>query len=531
MDQSTPDPQPAASVPLQPAPATPEAESRQAGTVLDSASPTPPAERAEPPVAMPRRMSAARRRALRRRRQRVRWGLFLVLLASVLFIGPGQQDWFNAAAAARSVWRYDRALKFYQVAMRRDPADPRPYCLTGEVLALQREYPSAIAAYRRCRSLGADTAAVALALGDLASARGDSAAAQREWQRSIDRGGMTAHRRLALWFESRSQFDLAAAQWTAFGPRDGQAEEHLGMLALRKLDFAGGQRHFLAARELPGFFGQDAVDADFVQLAALGANSPNITTAVGVAFVRANLPLFARQPLEKAVATTPDDATAHAYLAWVELVAGQQDAASAQASLALDLAPADSFALFVAASVESERGQWSAAVDDCFIAIQSDDKNPALWLLLAHAQESERVYLDAGLSYERAAALGSEPEYTVQLLSFYVGRRLGLTDGSAYAAAVRGESRWPANAPIRKLEGQIDDLLGQDGKSNDSWTAALRLDPTDPEPWYVLGHAAFVGGDFDTAVLYLRTAAALQPGSEWATRAHVLLAPLPTAAI
>jgi tetratricopeptide (TPR) repeat protein len=476
-------------------------------------------------------MSAARRRALRRRRLLIRWGLFFALLASALCFGPSQSDWIGAAAAARAAWRYDRALAFYQQAMRRDPADPQPYCLAGEVLALQHENRAAAVAYARCRALGEDTAAVALRLGDLASARGDSVTAQREWRRSISHGGMTARRRLALWFEAHAQFDQAAAQWNALGAQDGQAQEHLGMLALRAADFATAQRRFLAARELPGFYGQEAVDADFVQLAALGANSPNASTATGVAFVRADLPLFARLPLEQAVAATPDDATAHAYLAWVDLLAGQQDAANTQLRLALSLAPNDPFAHFVAASQESARGQWDVAAGDCLLALQSDDKNPALWLLLARAQEGEQAYLNAELSYERAAALGPEPEYTEQLLAFYIGHRLGLTDGRAYDAALRGEVRWPTNATIRKLEGQIDDLLGQYLKSYDSWTTALRLDPSDPQPWFVLGHYAYVGGELDTAVVYLRTAATLQPGSDWAAQARKLLAPLPAAAI
>jgi Flp pilus assembly protein TadD len=481
--------------------------------------------------ASPRRISRGRRRAMLRRRRRIRWAVLLVLLASVLFLGPGQRDWTDAGAAARAAWRYDRALAFYRLAMRRDPADPRPYCLTGEVLSLQHELHDAAAAFQRCRALGEDTAAVAQRLGDLASAQGDTRTAQREWLRSIRLGGTTARRRLALWHEARGEFDQAAVQWTALGARDGQAQEHLGMLELRVLDFPSAQRSFFAARELPGFYGQEAVDADFVQLAALGVTDPNAATAIGVAFVNAGLPVFARAPLEEAIAASPQDATAHAYLAWVYLLAGRQDAASTQVNLALSIAPADAFAHFVAASQDGARGDWAAADRDCTLGLQRDDQNPALWLLLARAQEGERTYLDAELSYERAAQLAAEPEYTQQLLGFYLGHRLGLADGRAYAAAVRAEARWPDNAAIRKLEGQIDDLVGQPGKAYASWTMALQLDPQDPEPWFVLGRYAYVGGDLTTAVGYLRTAATLQPASDWAAQARRLLAPLPNAAI
>jgi lipoprotein NlpI len=449
----------------------------------------------------------------------------------VLLAGPGQRDWFDAGAAARAAWRYDRALAFYRLAAQRDPADPRPNCLSGEVLALQQELRAAAAAYLRCRELGEDSAAVALRLGDLASAQGDAQTAQREWLRSIQRGGITAHRRLALWHEARGDFDQAAAQWSALGADDGQAQEHLGMLALRQLDFAGAQRSFTAARALPGFYGQEAVDEDYVQLAALGTLSTNAATAIGVAFVNAGLPLFARSPLERAVAEYPQDASAHAYLAWVNVLSGQQDTAGAQVGLALALAPVDPFARFVAASQEAARGEWAAAAADCTVGLQHDDRNPALWLLLARAQEGQRAYLDAELSYENAADLAAEPEYTQHLLEFYVGHRLGLADGRAYSAGVRAEARWPGNAAIRKLEGQIDDLIGQPAMAYASWSAARDLNPRDPEPWFVLGHYAYVGGDLTAAVVYLRTAIALQPSSDWAAQARRLLAPLPNAAL
>jgi predicted Zn-dependent protease len=303
------------------------------------------------------------------------------------------------------------------------------------------------------------------------------------------------------------------------------------MLALRQLDFASAQRYFIAARELPGFYGQEAVDAGYVQLAALGALSTNASTAIGVTFVNAGLPLFARAPLERAVAEDPEDAAAHAYLAWVNVLSGQQDAAGAQVSLALTFTPADPFARFVAASQEATRGEWAAAAADCTVGLQHDDRNPALWLLLARSQEGQRAYLDAELSYENAADLAAEPEYTQHLLEFYIGHRLGLTDGRAYSAAVRAEMRWPGNAALRKLEGQIDDLIGQPAKAYASWTAARDLAPGDPEPWFMLGHYAYVGGDLTAAVVFLRTAVALQPGSDWAAQARNLLAPLPNAAL
>ncbi|HEX9413533.1 MAG TPA: hypothetical protein VF916_08510, partial [Ktedonobacterales bacterium] len=432
----------------------PLARLREPTTTADTretaAVPTPPAPEAGTVASLWR--SAGRRAVLRERRigslrRRVAWSFaLLAVLTLVALGGPNKADLYAAASSARASWRYDRALAFYQQAVEADPADPRPHCLMGEVLALQQRSTQATAAFEQCRRLGDDGPTVWLALGDLARDRGDLSGAEQAWRDSAARGGIQARRRLGLHYEAQSRFDEAEVQWSSLGTADGQAQEHLGMLALRRADFTAAQHHFVAAREAPGFFGQEAVDAGLVQLSALGSTTPEAQTAIGVAFVQDDLPAFARLPLQRALAQAPDDAPAHAYLAWVEWLAGARDASATDLQAARQLNPVDSFMLFVAAEQELAGGQWSAADDDIALALQGDDKNPVLWLVQAQVALGTQKYLTAELSYETAARLAPEPVYTEQLLQFYLDHRLGTADGRARVAGVTAVARWPSDA-------------------------------------------------------------------------------------
>jgi tetratricopeptide (TPR) repeat protein len=452
--------------------------------------------------------------------------MLAVVLAVCGVAWPSSTDWYAAAAAARASWRYDRALDFYQQAIQADPDNPRPVCLKGEVLALQQRAAEAAAAYLRCRRLGDDGAQVWLALGDLARQQGDPAAAEHAWLSAAARGSATAHRRLALLYEAQSQFVAAANEWQRLGAGDGQAQEHLGMLALRAVDGAEAQRHFLAAQALPGPYGGEVVATGLSQLAATVSTSAASEIAVGIAFIRAQAPGFARLPLQNALAQAPNDGPAHAYLAWVEWEAGEHDASQAEMVTARALDPLDAFTLFVASVQDVAAGAWSQASDDVAQALQVDGENPALWLVRAQVALGTQDYLSAELSYETAARLAPEPQFTEQLLQFYIDHRLGLAHGRAYDAGVTALARWPDDGTIAALVGQLDELADQPTAAYLADVRANHLDPSNPEPYMALGRFAVRGRQYDTAVTDLRTAIALQPDGPWAAPARALLAPL-----
>jgi tetratricopeptide (TPR) repeat protein len=470
--------------------------------------------------------TGSRRASVRVWRRRAMWGALLALTLIIIAVaGPSKSDLYAAAATARASWRYDRALSFYAEAARQDPDDPHTHCLIGQVLALQQLYAQASAELTRCQRMGENDSAVWLALGDVAHARGDVAGAERDWQQSADRGSVTARRRLALQYEAQGQFDAAAAQWRALGSQDGQAQAHLGLLALREGDYSSAEAAFVAARFLPGTYGQDMVDQGFVSLAAQApADGPGLTE-VGIAFVQAGYPTFAQLPLEKALALDPHIGLAHAFLAWADWTEGDQGDARAEIALARQLTPGDSFTLFAAATMEMAAGEWRTAENDLEEAALIDSKNPVLWEAEGQAALGMRDYLRAELAYETAASLASEsePEYAEALLRFYIAHRLGLTDGRASRAALQATERWPGIEEIQTLAAQIDMLTGQVSQAYLAYQQANQLDGSDPEPYYELGLMDLAGGDYDMAARELRTAIALRPDGPLAQPARMAL--------
>jgi tetratricopeptide (TPR) repeat protein len=490
-----------------------------------------------PSLMAARAARAERARAVRMARRSRLFGWIAAVLALCVVLvpaGPSKNDLYAAAAAARAAWRYDRALALYQQAAHLDPDDPHPQCLIAEVLALQRLYAASIAAYTRCQALGASGPDVWLARGDVARDGGDVAGAERSWLRAAALGSFTARRRLGTLYESQGRFDDAQAQWSALaeaqrqapGTANGEAEEHLGLLALRVADYDAARAHLVAARELPGFFGQDAVDQGFVQLAAQAPTDAAGLTQVGVSFVRAGLPTFARMPLEQAIALNPSIPEAHAYLAWVDWLAGQTAACVAEVTIARTLNPVDSFTLFIAAELSLSASRWAAASSELDLALAHDGKNPVLWAERGRAQEHLANYIQAELSYEQAASLATDPQFTEIWLAFYVGHRYGLATGRAARAAVVASARWSDQAQVQELAGQIYELAGQQVTALAVYQRANTLDPSDPQPYFDAGRLFLAAGEYDTAALDLRTVIALRPHGPLAAKALALLAPI-----
>lgn len=462
------------------------------------------------------------------------WVVALLILLVVLApVGPGEGDLLTAAASARGVWRYDRALVFYDRAAHLNPADWRPWCLQGEVLALQQRYSRATAAYDRCRALGNDAPGVWRALGDIARDHGDSDSAERDWLRAAAQGDAEAMRRLGGLYETNGRLDRAAEQWGALAARDGgdaEAQAHLGVLALAQGDYAAARAHFIDARELPGLAGQDAVDRGFVSLAAVAPDDGIGLGHVGFALLQADLPALARLPLEKAMAADPNFGPTYAYLGWVSWQAGDTSQARADVATALRLAPRDPFTLFASAELAMAARQWSTARSYLAQALKRDGANPALWAEQARADLAARDYLGAELSYVAAARLATEPLYYEILLHFYLDHRLGQHDGRALSVANTAAVRWPHQAQVQELAGQLYAFAGQPTLAYLAYQRANVLDPSDPQPYLDLGTIAYDDGDYVVAALDLRTVVALRPDSPLAAQARPLLASISTVA-
>jgi Flp pilus assembly protein TadD len=460
--------------------------------------------------------------------RRARWLALVTLLVLLPMAqwGSSADQLFASASAARSAWRYDHALADYARLAELDPTDPRPHCLQAQVLALQQLYAQALAAYATCEQLGESGPNTWLAQGDAANSGEQPGAAEHAWLRAVTAGSRTAHRRLALLYEQEGRLDDAATQWRALGPSDGQAQEHLGLLALQAGNYEAARAALVAARLLPGEFGQEAVDGGFVALAAQPPQDAAGFAALGGAFVQADLLTLARRPLDEAVTLDATDGPAHAYLAWVLLASGQVTDASTQAQEAVRLAPAMSFAWFAAAQVAMAEAQWSTALKDLQIGLSHDNGNPVLWAALGRGYIGAHDYIHAELSLSNAAQLGDEPEFTEQLLDFYVTHGVGQGLGRATSAASQALTRFPGNAQVALLAAEVYDLSNAVDQALVAYGLANALDPSLPDPYYYLGRFAWNGGQYDLAALDLRTYLALRPEGELAAQARKLMQPL-----
>lgn len=478
-------------------------------------------------------------RAFELMRLAVAAAIWLALAVALGPVGPSVNDDLAAAMRARTSYRYDRALAWYASAEAAAPDDPRPVCETGDVRSLQREWALAAAAYQRCLALHPDDVASAwLGLGDARSALGETQGAMAAWQRSADAGGSAAIERLGDAYESAGDVNAAVAAWKRLPADDAEARAHLGMLALWHGDVATARADFVMARDQTNAAAQALMDDGFAPLASGRSLDATAWGELGRAFLVANLPALALVPLRTATRLDPGGDSAHAYLGWTLWLLGQQGITPggtpasfaaegrSESQVALHLNADDSFAWFAAGTMAAASGDLGTAYTEMAKAVALDGRNPAIWSAAGQVALAQADYLAAELDFGNAAQFSTRPDETVTLLHFYADRGYGLDDGRAMAAAGAAVRRWPRSEPIRFLQAEIADEAGAPDAATYSALAALRLDPTDPGPYVLLGRYASKAGRYVAAAGYLRVAIALEPDGSWAALAAALVAPL-----
>lgn len=463
----------------------------------------------------------------------------LTLLGALAVFAPVRPDvggYLAAAAAARAGLRYDRALAFYTTASAESPTDPRPYCATGEVRALQQEWRDAIAAYRGCvdRAAG-DTrtrAAGWLGLGNALSTTGDDAGAESAWQHAAQNGAHEASRRLGLLYERQSRFDEAIRAWAGLPGDDPQAREHLGLLALWRGDYASARADFVAARAEPSAYADELVDNGFLVLAARPPEDATGFSLLGYRFLSIGLPSLSLAPLRASLALAPQSGAAHTYLGWALWTLHQQREARQEIAAGLRLAPRLSFAWFATGQVALADNDGAHAADAFAHAAALDPNNPVVWAASGHLAVARHDYVFGELALERAAQLSHDPADTIALLDLYANYGFHLlTTDRAREAALQAVQRFPDNEPIHFLLAVIYDHIGQLSFAYYTAQESIALDPTDPAPYVLLGRYAFNSAQYVTAALDLRLALALRPHGAQANEAAALLAPIKDIAV
>ncbi|MEO7003375.1 MAG: hypothetical protein ABI068_16285 [Ktedonobacterales bacterium] len=452
---------------------------------------------------------------------------------------PGVNQYLAAAAQARAVYRYDRALVWYTLAQTQAPQDARPLCGQGEIHALRQEWRLAISAWNACLAHTPQPMQAMNAwqsLGDAQQALGDNAAAQADWRQATALGSLGAERELAQQAEAAGDVSAATRYWSqlAQSPTDAAvAQTQLGYLALWKSDLADAQRHLLAAAAISPAIRAQLQSSGVLALAATPLTTAANLTRLGYALLAADLPALAIRPLLRATTLAPDQGVAHALLGWAYLQTAQNGSQAARRALAqreimlgARLAPEVSFTQFAAGELALALGTPTPAIAFLQRGLAEDARNVALWSALGQAQLATHDYFSAEFSLQNAAQLSDDPADTITFVRYYVDHQLGLASGRALTAAVAAIHRWPGSEQLWYLLGVVNDLIGQHTGAYYAFTRAQALDPGDSGPYFYLGSYAEDEGNEVVAALDLRTTLAISPNGLHAAQARDLLAPI-----
>jgi Tfp pilus assembly protein PilF len=455
-------------------------------------------------------------------------GLAALLICAVALVaqGPGEAAYLAAGGRAQAALRYDRALTFYAQAAARAPTQAEPWCRQGAVLLLQGLWSAAGDAYQRCVARDSARADGWLGLGQALAQAGKSADAQNAWQRAAALGSIDAWRRLARAAEAAGRAEAARSAWAALPASDAEAAAHLGMLALLRGDVSAAQQAFLIARAHPGPASDSITQSGLVALAARPLATSTEWARLGYGLLTMGEIRLALAPLRTATTLDPTNGEAHAYLGWAEWLTGATADARTLIALGVRLAPEKSFPWYAAGQLAAADGHTATALSNFQRGLALDARNPVIWAAAGQARLAEHDYLSAELSLESAAELSQNPADTAAFLTFYRDTHLGLADGRARRAVNMAQQRWPQDAKIALLCGQIDDLLNDPASAYYAYLRAKTLDPTQPGPYVALARHAEAEGQYLTAAIEARTALALQPEGALAGQARALLAPL-----
>jgi tetratricopeptide (TPR) repeat protein len=449
----------------------------------------------------------------------------LGLVAVCAPISPGEQQYLTAAADFRANLRYDIALARYADASRTAPADPLPYCLSGQVRVLQREWLAAAAAFAECVRLGPGRGQAWLELGDARSHLGDSTGAALAWKQSAGLGDMAATERLAEAAEARGDVTGALELWRQI-PADRQAIAHLGILQLWQGNGPAAARDMLAALAGGNPTAAWLVTDGFTALVTVPEHSVDTEGRLGHAFLDANLPALALAPFQVAVKLSPNDGEAHSYLGWTLLLLGRTSQAAKQIDQGIKLSPSVSFAWFAAGELALAQQQPEPAIRYLQEGATLEPRNPLFWAEAGRASLLLHDYAGAEQMLETASNLSTSPVEAIALLHIYVDFHLGFVDGSARRAGIDAVDRWPGNEALEFL---LAEIFTDNNESANAYYAAEEahiLDPTDPGPYVLLAAQAENEGDYIPAALLLRVALALSPDGPFASQAETLLAPI-----
>ena len=220
----------------------------------------------------------------------------------------------------------------------------------------------------------------------------------------------------------------------------------------------------------------------------------------GVFFLRHNY-LNAAVAIKKAEALAPLDERSRFTLAMSYVVMGRRDWARPELAKLAGAAPRNALYLYWTARLDSDDGQYAAAVESLLRAIALDPRFVKAHDNLGLCYEALGKYDEAIRSYEEAVRLNRELKSPSPWPPLNLGILLGRLDRPdepevLFRESVRSDPRFPQG------HYQLGTVLEKKGRSAEAIAEleeAARLDPSYPEPHYALARIHRKSGDAEKA--------------------------------
>ncbi len=439
----------------------------------------------------------------------------------------------QAGLAAQGQQEYWRAEVFFQQAALLAPDDYLPPLYLARLHLLEHQDDLAQSELETAQSLKPDDADIWLTLGDVARDQGKQQEAEQAWLQATRltpaAAALQAHERLGLLYEQQGRWQDAEAQFAALPESDTLAQYQLGVLRLARGDRADARQAFEAVLNQAGEDNQRNAARRFLQAIAQWNGSARSELLVGFAYIQNKLPAFAAAPLKQAIAQAPNDASAHAYLSWVYLQSGSASQAQQEALQAARLDPRSSFARYVLSLLAFADGSYNSAINNLEQALATDPRDPVLWATRGSFAEQLGNFSTAEQALRQAVDNAEgDPQYSLLLANFYANHQIGLSEGTALAAAQEAVALAPTNGLAYDALGRIEQAMNAYSAAMTAFMQAANFAPTNASIHVHLGNIEASLGYLRSAELNLHKAIVLDFNGPTARQARQLLQELPS---
>ncbi|HEX8337966.1 MAG TPA: tetratricopeptide repeat protein, partial [Pyrinomonadaceae bacterium] len=249
--------------------------------------------------------------------------------------------------------------------------------------------------------------------------------------------------------------------------------------------------------------------------AARRPDSPEVLVGLAVAYFHAGQYRQAAAPLARVLARDPASAPARHMLGKTHFMTGEFERAAAELEAALKSAPKDYDAAYTLGLAYLKQRRLAEARQTYARLIEGLGDRPQLRILVGRAYRETGFLAEAVEEFKKAAAL--DPRFP--RVHYHLGLTYLLKDGSSGLADAAKElqaelAAHPEEFLANYYLGVIHSTEGRWGAAAGLLEKAARLQPDNPDPYFLLGQAYQNLGRYEQAIEALRKSIALNPRLE-----------------